>query len=110
MISCCLYIPGTCICACSRQLFINTRIRYAILVCNVHTHKPILARSVVNRLKDRRALPEDDRFETFSDENEAHSMVIAETFAEDSGYYSCVAVNAAGTAVSENQLLVECKC
>ena len=94
----------------SRQLFSNTRMQYTFLACNVHTHKTILARSLFNRLKDRRALPEDDRFETFSDENEAHSMVIAETFAEDSGYYSCVAVNAAGTAVSENQLLVECKC
>jgi len=61
----------------------------------------------VRWLKDRRPLGDDVSYEMACEEDELHTLCISATYAEHAGWYSCVARNDVGTAITEAKLTVE---
>jgi len=61
----------------------------------------------VRWLKDRRSLGDDVSYEMTCEEDELYTLCISATYAEHAGWYSCVARNDVGTAISEAKLTVE---
>jgi len=58
-------------------------------------------------LKDRRSLGDDVSYEMTSEEDELYTLCVSATYAEHAGWYSCVARNDVGTAITEAKLTVE---
>jgi len=73
------------------------------LECKV-TGRPVPG---VRWLKDRRPLGDDVSYETSCEEEELYTLCISATYAEHAGWYSCVARNDVGTAITEAKLTVE---
>jgi len=63
----------------------------------------------VRWLKNRRSLGDDVSYESTCEEGELYTLSISCTYAEHAGWYSCVARNDVGTAISEAKLSVERK-
>jgi len=61
----------------------------------------------VRWLKERRSLGDDVSYEATCEEGELFALCIGATYAEHAGWYSCVAKNDVGTAISEAKLTVE---
>jgi len=61
----------------------------------------------VRWLKDRRPLGDDVSYETSCEEEELYTLCVSATYAEHAGWYSCVARNDVGTAITEAKLTVE---
>lgn len=61
------------------------------------------------RLKNRRPLDDDMSYEMFTDDNGSHCLLIHEVYQQHAAYYTCMAVNEAGSTITEAQLTVECK-
>ena len=61
----------------------------------------------VRWLKDRRSLGDDVSYEATCEEAELYALCVGATYSEHAGWYSCVARNDVGTAVSEAKLTVE---
>jgi len=61
----------------------------------------------VRWLKDRRSLGDDVSYEMTCEEDELYTLCISATYAEYAGWYSCVARNDVGTAITEAKLTVE---
>jgi len=61
----------------------------------------------VRWLKDRRSLGDDVSYEMTCEEDELYTLCISATYAEHAGWYSCVARNDVGTAITEAKLTVE---
>jgi len=73
------------------------------LECKV-TGKPV---PEVQWLKDRRSLGDDVSYEMICEEDELYTLSISATYSEHAGWYTCVARNDVGTALSEAKLTVE---
>lgn len=59
------------------------------------------------RLKGRRPLGDDVTYEITCEEKELYALTIDSTFSEHAGWFTCMATNAAGTALTEAKLTVE---
>jgi Immunoglobulin I-set domain len=59
------------------------------------------------RLKGRRPLGDDVTYEISCEEKELYTLTIDSAFSEHAGWFTCMAANAAGTALTEAKLTVE---